>query len=56
MKRERFGGAKSRHDAASHPAKAFLVFAEGYYHEEEIDDYLESFDQIHYTSNSTTGY
>ena len=44
------------HDAASHGADAFMVFADGFYHEEEIDDYLESFDQIHYTASSTTGY
>ena len=45
-----------RHDAASHPADAFMVYADGYYHEEEIDDHLESFDQIHYTASPTTGY
>lgn len=44
------------HNAASHGADAFMVFADGYYHEEEIDTHLESFDQIHYTANSTTGY
>lgn len=45
-----------RHDAASHGADAFQVFASGYYHESEIDDYLDSHDKKRYTANDVTGY
>mgnify|MGYP003629799233 CR=1 FL=1 len=45
-----------RHDAASHPADAFMTFADGYYHETEINEYLESSENRRYSANTTTGY
>lgn len=44
------------HDAASHPADAFMQFADGYFHEEEKEKYYESSDHSMRTANETTGY
>lgn len=44
------------HDAASHPADAFMQFADGYFHEEEKEKYYESSDHAMRTANETTGY
>lgn len=44
------------HDAASHPADAFMQFADGYFHEEEKEKYYESRDHSTRTANPTTGY
>ena len=44
------------HDAASHGADAFMVYADGYFHESVIDDYVDSFEESRYTANTTTGY
>jgi len=42
------------HDAASHPADAFMQFADGYFHEAEKEEYYETYDD--HTVNATTGY
>lgn len=44
------------HDAASHPADAFMQFADGYFHEEQIDEYLDNHNQSRHTANEFTGY
>jgi len=50
------GKKQPLHNAASHPADAFMTFADGFYHEEQIDEYLDSHDKKRYTANNTTGY